>query len=123
LHSEDDPIFHQDIRWPNVVRLSNEKSKWILIDWDDSDSPPTRPASHLAKDNHAPEVFEAGHGGEVDIWSVGRLITDASIWITGLSHNIIEFGEQMQSNNKPSVYDAINFLKIFDKIDLRKIDV
>ncbi|CAG8682540.1 20694_t:CDS:2 [Rhizophagus irregularis] len=99
LHSEDDPIFHQDIRWSHVVRLSNEKSKWILIDWDDSDSPPTRPASHLAKDNHTPEVFEAGHGGEVDIWGVGRLITDASIWITGLSHNIIKFGEQMQTSH------------------------
>ncbi|PKK69323.1 hypothetical protein RhiirC2_781156 [Rhizophagus irregularis] len=89
LHSEDDPIFHQDIRWSNVIGM-------VLI------VPQLDLQSHLAKDNHAPEVFEAGHGGEVDIWGVGRLIMDASIWITGLSHNIIKFGEQMQSNNKPS---------------------
>ena len=103
-----------------MAKRCKTAQQWILIDWDDCDSPPTRPASHLAKDNHSPEVFEAGHGGEVDIWGVGRLITDASLWITGLSHNIIELGERMQSNNKPSVYDALNFLKSLTIIDQRK---
>ncbi|CAI2184820.1 15235_t:CDS:2 [Funneliformis geosporum] len=112
LHDGDEPIFHQDIRWPNIIKLPGEQSKWILIDWDDADGPPTRPVSHLGKENHAPEVFKEGHGGEVDIWSVGKLITDANNWIIGISQDIIEFGVQMQSN-RPSAHDALELFRPF----------
>jgi hypothetical protein len=63
---------------------SSKSSKWFLLDWDDANVSPTRPANHLGRDNHALEVFEKGHGGEVDIWSIRRLITNASKWITVL---------------------------------------
>jgi hypothetical protein len=67
LHGSNEQIFHQDIRWPNIIKLPDEQSKWILIDWDDADGPLTQPASHLEKKNHALEVFEKGHSGKVDI--------------------------------------------------------
>ncbi|CAG8700430.1 14701_t:CDS:2, partial [Ambispora leptoticha] len=118
MHGGDDPIFHQDIRWPNIIRLpgaSNEPSKWILIDWDEADGPPTQPATHLATENHAPEVFQKDHHGEVDIWSVGELITAASKWIFGLSSNLIEFGKELQSDNRPTAQNALEKLKSFLK--------
>ena len=34
-------IFHRDIRWANVVKSAKDRSRWILIDWDDAASPPT----------------------------------------------------------------------------------
>ena len=107
MHGGNEPIFHQDIRWPNIIKLSGEPLKWILIDWDDADCPPTRPANHLEKTNHAPEVFEKGHGGEVDIWSVGKLITDAAHFIKDLSQSIIDIGVQMQSNDRPNALNAL----------------
>jgi hypothetical protein len=54
MHDGEKPIFHQDTRWPNIIKLGS--SRWILIDWNDADAPPTRPANHLRSDNHAPEV-------------------------------------------------------------------
>ncbi|CAG8592888.1 6332_t:CDS:2 [Diversispora eburnea] len=116
MHDGNNPIFHQDIRWPNVIRLpgaSSESSKWILIDWDEADRPPTQPATHLAKGNHAPEVFQKNHLGEVDIWSVGKLITEASEWLIDLSPNIIEFGKEMRSNNRPDARDALEKIRSF----------
>jgi hypothetical protein len=111
LHSGNEPIFHQDIQWPNIIKLPGKPSKWILIDWDNADRPPTQPANHLKKDNHAPEVFEKDHGEEVDIWSVGKLITDANKWIIDLSQSIINIGIQMQSNNRPNAYNALKSLR------------
>ncbi|CAG8634547.1 10496_t:CDS:2 [Funneliformis mosseae] len=39
----------------------------ILIDWNNSDSLSTQPASNLSRDNYASEVFEVDHDKEVDI--------------------------------------------------------
>ncbi|CAG8665089.1 2607_t:CDS:2, partial [Ambispora leptoticha] len=58
MHEAETPIFHRDIRWPNIIQLHG--SQWILIDWEDASSMPTR----------APEVFKDDYKGEVDIWSV-----------------------------------------------------
>ncbi|GBC37683.2 uncharacterized protein OCT59_005663 [Rhizophagus irregularis] len=78
LH-DNEPMYHQDVRWPNIIRLPSalvEPSKWIIIDWKDADGYPNNPADHLTPDEHAPEVFQQNHGGEVDIWSdlQGRLL-------------------------------------------------
>ncbi|CAG8725312.1 10570_t:CDS:2, partial [Dentiscutata erythropus] len=116
MHGGDEPIFHQDIRWPNIIRLpgsSSVPSKWILIDWDEADEPPTQPAIHLAKENHAPGVFQENHHGEVDIWSVGKLITEASKWLIGISPKILELGREMRSNNRPNAQDALKNIKSF----------
>ncbi|RHZ82138.1 hypothetical protein Glove_114g70 [Diversispora epigaea] len=116
MHDGDKPIFHQDIRWANIIRLPgepSESSKWILIDWDEAEGPLTRPAIHLAKENHAPEVFQENHYGEVDMWGVGRLITEASKWIIDISPKIIEFGREMQNYNRPNARDALEKIKSF----------
>ncbi|CAI2192821.1 8817_t:CDS:2, partial [Funneliformis geosporum] len=109
LHGGNEPIFHQDIQWPNIIKLPGELLKWILIDWDDTDRPLTRPANHLGRDNHTPEVFEEDHGGEVDIWSIGRLIIEVNKWIMGLSQSIVDIGVTIQSNNRPNAHDALEF--------------
>ncbi|CAI2164368.1 11782_t:CDS:2, partial [Funneliformis geosporum] len=119
LH-DNEPIYHQDIRWPNIIQLPNAldvPSKWIIIDWKDSDGYPNNLADHLTQDEHAPEVFQQNHGGEVDIWSVGKLIMDANRWIIGLSQRITQFGRDLQSDDRPSAKKA---LKRFKKIK-RKI--
>ncbi|CAI2188031.1 20336_t:CDS:2 [Funneliformis geosporum] len=111
LHGGNEPIFHQDIQWPNIIKLPGELLKWILIDWDDTDRPLTRPANHLGRDNHTPEVFEEDHGGEVDIWSIGRLIIEVNKWIMGLSQSIVDIGVTIQSNNRPNAHDALEFVR------------
>ncbi|TFK67602.1 hypothetical protein BDN72DRAFT_960918 [Pluteus cervinus] len=73
------PVFHRDIRWPNVIQSRQDLSKWFLIDWEDAASPPTKAAHHLNKVEHSQRVFEDGHGAEVDIWSVGRLLNAAPV--------------------------------------------
>ena len=67
-------MFHRDIRWPNVMRNIKDESKWFLIDWEDSATPPTQAQSSLRRAIHSPDVFHDGHGAEVDIWSIGHLI-------------------------------------------------
>ncbi|CAB4384780.1 unnamed protein product [Rhizophagus irregularis] len=108
---------HQDVRWPALV----EPSKWIIIDWEDADGYPNNPADHLTPDEHAPEVFQQNHGGEVDIWSVGKLILDASRWIIGLSQRITQFGRDLQLRKALKRFKKIKkkFLKSKrDKLDI-----
>ena len=72
-------IMHRDIRWENVLKYI-VRDKWFIIDFDDA-CYTTLPASsaHLAKENHAPEIFGGHHNESVDIWSVGTLILTASV--------------------------------------------
>ena len=105
MHGGDDPIFHRDIRWPNVIKLPslpNELSKWMLIDWDEAVGLHNKAALHLSEENHAPEVFEDNHGEEVDVWAVGKLITDAKRWIFDIPNEIYSFGLRLRSlSNRP----------------------
>jgi len=73
-------VVHNDIRWDNVVQLTNEDAsvKYIVIDFDDSyvvqESAPRCPAlTHLNRDGHCPLTFEP-HGAEVDVWALGYLL-------------------------------------------------
>jgi hypothetical protein len=68
------PIYHRDIRWPNVIRRIQDHSKWLLIDWEDASLPPTEAQPSFSRSTHSPAVFEDGHGADVDIWGVGYLI-------------------------------------------------
>lgn len=88
---------------------------WMVIDWEDADGYPNSPADHLTPDEHAPEVFKPNHGGEVDIWSVGKLIIDESVWIIGLSQKITQFGSELQSDDRPSAKNALNRFKKIKK--------
>jgi hypothetical protein len=66
---------------------------------------------NLTTEEHAPEVFIKNHHGEVDIWSVGKLIEHASKLIIGdLSEGITEFGRLLQNHNsdeRPSAMEAL----------------
>ncbi|CAB4381380.1 unnamed protein product [Rhizophagus irregularis] len=115
LHDDND-IYHRDIRWDNIIRRYDDPSKWFLIDWDDATEYPNSPAMHLITEEHALEVFTRNHRGEVDIWSVGKLIKNASTWITNLSEKITEFGDLLLSQDSTKRPSAKKALKKFKKI-------
>jgi hypothetical protein len=56
------------------VRRLEDRSKWFLIDWEDSATPPTSAEPSFNKKTHSPAIFLNGHGAEVDIWAIGYLI-------------------------------------------------
>ncbi|KAF8317535.1 uncharacterized protein EI90DRAFT_3085067 [Cantharellus anzutake] len=84
------PVFHRDIRWPNVMKSLTDPKQWFLIDWEDAAIPPTKAAPNLDSETHAPQVFKDGHGAEVDLWGVGNLITRAGV--PGLPENLRSLG-------------------------------
>jgi hypothetical protein len=97
MHKGPTQIFHQDIRWPNVVKCAHHPRKWILIDWEDAATPPTLAAKHLDKHCHSPAVFKDDHGPEVDIWGVGMLIVESSGSFPNFPQNLLNAGRSMKS--------------------------
>ena len=77
MYAYPNPMFHWDIRWPNIAQQTDILEKWFLIDWDDAALAPTRMNLDLSPGYHAPAVFKDGHGAEVDLWAVGKLIEEA----------------------------------------------
>ncbi|KIK09119.1 hypothetical protein K443DRAFT_808 [Laccaria amethystina LaAM-08-1] len=80
----DPPVFHRDIRWPNIMQSHKDSSKWFLIDWEDASFAPTKGAPHLSKNEHSPNVYKDNHGADVDIWAVGRLIFTSLLQVPAL---------------------------------------
>jgi len=80
----DPPVFHRDIRWPNVMQSCEDSSKWFLIDWEDASFAPAKGAPHLSQSEHSPNVYKDNHGADVDIWAVGRLIFTAQVQVPAL---------------------------------------
>jgi len=70
MHSGPSPVYHRDIRKPNILK-SFSGDEWFLIDWSDASTAPMRAVRHLSKEEHSPRVHEDNHGAEVDIWGVG----------------------------------------------------
>ena len=84
------PLYHRDIRWDNIVRKIEDKSKWFLIDWEYAATPPTFAQLSFMKETHSPDIFHDGHGPEVDIWAIGHLIQTSTatkflggMWVLG----------------------------------------
>ena len=100
------PVFHHDIRWPNIVQI-HEPLKWILIDWDDACGIPSQAAYHLSDANHAPEVFQDGHRADVDMWGVGNLICEASQFLLNISPDVTAAGEWMKITPRPTAKVAL----------------
>ena len=67
----DPPVYHRDIRQPNIMRHYDGQG-WFLIDWSDASTAPTYAARHLKRWEHSPSVQEDNHGPEVDIWGIGK---------------------------------------------------
>jgi hypothetical protein len=78
-----------------LVRDAGDRTKWILIDWDDAATSPTTAATHLDRNSHHPNVFQDGHGAEVDTWAVGKLIVDAVVFVSDIPPAVIATGKRM----------------------------
>ena len=89
------PLFHRDIRWPNIIRDVVDRTKWFLVEWDDASTTPTRAAPHLDPDYHSPAVFSDNHESEVDLWGAGKFILDACAFVCGVSAEMIAIGERL----------------------------
>ncbi|CAG8743263.1 5326_t:CDS:1, partial [Funneliformis caledonium] len=71
-------IMHRDLRWEVVIKYIDSE-KWFIIDFNDACKfPSSVPNTQLAKESHAPKVFQSYHNDSVDVWSVGYLIQTAS---------------------------------------------
>ena len=92
MHADPDPVFHRDIRWPNIWQTVDDPKKWFLIDWEDASMLPTYAAKHLGEGVHSPRAYADGYGAEVDIWAVGNLILDARRFGSALSAAMISLG-------------------------------
>jgi len=86
MHGGVKPLFHRDIRGPNIVQHADDPSRWFLI--------LGSAAIHLNQNYHAPSVFRDGHAGEVDVWAVGMVIVKASRHLLGFPSNIVAVGEK-----------------------------
>jgi hypothetical protein len=101
------PVFHRDIRWPNVIRHIHNSRKWFLIDWEDASILPTHAASHLENQAHSPQVSKDGYGADVDVWAVGMLILDARSFAPPLSSDMIAVGKRMMDDAGMSAAQAV----------------
>ncbi|THU96248.1 hypothetical protein K435DRAFT_839132 [Dendrothele bispora CBS 962.96] len=96
-------LLHRDICWPNVIRSKDDRSKWFLVDWEDAAKAPTKAIPRFVFGSHSPRVLQDGHGGEVDIWGVGHLITESGV--ISLSSELRRIGLWMKEQS-PSVEEA-----------------
>ncbi|KAF8508186.1 hypothetical protein BU17DRAFT_56879 [Hysterangium stoloniferum] len=103
------PIFHRDLRWPNVMRRLDDPQRWFIIDWDDAAIPPTTAQSHFNRRTHPPGVFTDGHGAEVDMWGVGELIRKCGT--LDISLELKNFGKWLQGSIAPSAQEALGKIK------------
>jgi hypothetical protein len=110
MHAEPSPLFHRDIRWPNVIRNAATRTQWFLIDWDDASTYPTIAAMHLDPKSHPPMVFMNNHGAEVDIWAAGKLIIDAVVFSSDISVAVVAVGERMVKGEIVTVAQALDEL-------------
>ncbi|PKB92208.1 hypothetical protein RhiirA5_445587, partial [Rhizophagus irregularis] len=84
LHSEE--VVHRDIRWDNVVKLTN--GKWLLIDFEE--------AARIGNERDtliisAPE-YENGENGDTcqasgDIWMIGKLMDEVKFTLSEKAQN------------------------------------
>ena len=95
MHAHPEPLFHRDIRWPNIIRDAGTATKWFLVDWDNASMSPTTEASHLNRSTHPPAIFKDNHGAEVDIWGVGKLIVDAVTFVSDIPPPMVDVGYRM----------------------------
>jgi hypothetical protein len=110
------PIFHRDIRWPNIIRYLDDPQKWFIIDWEDAATPPTTAPLHFNRKTHSPGVFTDGHGAEVDLWSVGALILQCRA--LGVSSELKNLGNWMQGSVAFSAQEALGRIKKYQSSDL-----
>jgi hypothetical protein len=60
MHSGPNPVYHRDIREPNIIKRFDGPG-WFLIDWSDASTAPTRAVTHLKWAEG--EAFQGLHPG------------------------------------------------------------
>ena len=75
------PVYHRDIRAPNIVRRF-DGTGWFLIDWSDASTHPTSAVLDMKRHEHSPRVFEDNHGPEVDIWGIAKYMETIADCVT-----------------------------------------
>ncbi|KAH8830949.1 hypothetical protein DL96DRAFT_1594926 [Flagelloscypha sp. PMI_526] len=93
LHALEPAILHRDICWFHVMQSTTNSTKWFLIDFEEAAFAPAVAVTNLNPETHSPQVLLDGHGPEVDIWAVGRLIITMSC--LGISKDFISLGNRM----------------------------
>ena len=94
-----------------MIQSITDQTKWFLIDWEDAAIAPTTAAPNLRPGTHAPQVFNDGHGAEVDIWGVGKLIATAAV--RGLPENLLLLGRKMVNGLILSAEQGLEEMKGF----------
>ena len=74
MHSGPNPVYHRDIRDPNIIKKFGEG--WFLIDFSDASTAPTAGVTHMKECEHSPQVRQDNHGAEVDIWGISKYMED-----------------------------------------------
>ncbi|KAI6045161.1 hypothetical protein EDC04DRAFT_2929361 [Pisolithus marmoratus] len=98
------PLYHCDIQWSNVVRKIDDESKWLLINWENATTPPTKAQMTFTEEDHSPAIFQDGYGEEVGIWAVGYLIQtcatpDISVQLWKLGEHVCEGSAKLRAKD------------------------
>ncbi|CAG8851816.1 41546_t:CDS:1, partial [Gigaspora margarita] len=73
-------------------------------------APSNIPNTQLARDNHAPEIFQPDHDESVDIWSVGHLIKTAFVDIQELNDYAKTKLMANEDLDRPTAKEALRWL-------------
>jgi len=91
-------IIHNDIRWDNIMQSDGIH---FLVDFDDAyyladETSTCPPLTRLGADEHSPRSFQ-DHRGEVDCWSIGRLLLTSPF--RAISEHTREASRYCQAND------------------------
>ena len=114
MHSDPLPVYHRDIREPNIMKNIHGRG-WFLIDWSDACIAPTRAVTHLKESEHSPRVREDGHGAEVDIWSVGKYLESLASRVTcGIANpdEVVKMARKWMADHTVSAAAALKEIKV-----------
>jgi hypothetical protein len=116
MHSGPNPVYHRDIREPNILKR-RDQDEWFLIDWSDASTTPTKASRTMLKESHSPRVFEDDHGGEVDIWGVARYLCDSvSRFKLQEKKKIVTMAERWMNDHTITADTALDELTVCSKI-------
>jgi len=114
MHSGPDPVYHRDIREPNIMKRYDGQG-WFLIDWSDATTAPTRAATDLKASEHSPRVFQDGHGAEVDIWGVAtymEYLASRGTCRIAAPHAVEQMARRWIEDPSTSAVSALNEIKV-----------
>ena len=84
----DPPVYHRDIRAPNIIRRFDGNG-WFLIDWGDASALPTSAVRDFKGHEHSPRVIHDNHGPEVDLWGIANYMETIADCVTcGIAQTI-----------------------------------